>query len=337
LWIHKNFGVSSNPNSSSSQAVFPYATIKETIDKFAVLGSKGVWEMTQDQAELVFDAKALLGEGPCWDDRDGLLYWVDIAEMRVHSYDPQSGLNRTIQLDQKVGAAVPRQSGGLVLALENGFHLLDLETERLTLLEDPESTLATNRFNDGKCDAAGRFWAGTMSQKGGGPVGSLYCLEADGRVRKMVEGVTTSNGLGWSPDGKTMYYIDSPTKRVVAYDYDVATGALGDVRTVVTIAEDGGVPDGMTVDAEGMLWVAQWGGWQVARWNPQTGEQLAAIPVPAARVTSCTFGGPGNDELYITTARIDLPEADLEKQPHAGGLFRAKPGVQGLATHLYGG
>jgi sugar lactone lactonase YvrE len=293
--------------------------------------------MIQYQAELVLDAKAQLGEGPCWDDQAGLLYWVNIAEMRVHSFDPSNGLNRTIQLDQKVGAAVLRQSGGLVLALEHGFHMLDLETEQLTFLEDPESHLAGNRFNDGKCDPAGRFWAGTMSQQKGGAIGSLYCLDTDRSVRKMIEGVTTSNGLGWSPDGKTMYYIDTPTKRVVAYDYDLATGKIGNVRTVVTIPENSGAPDGMTVDAEGMLWVAQWNGWQVSRWNPHTDEQLASIPIPAACVTSCTFGGPGNDELYITTARKDAADAELAEQPHAGGLFRVKPGIQGLPTYRYGG
>ncbi|MBE1443606.1 SMP-30/gluconolactonase/LRE family protein [Paenibacillus sp. OAS669] len=293
--------------------------------------------MTQPQAELVLDLKATLGEGPCWDSRSGTLYWVDIKQNQLHAYCPEQGTNRTITLDQMVGAVVPRQEGGLVLALQHGFYLLDWETEQLTFIDDPESDKTENRFNDGKCDAAGRFWAGTLSFDEKEPIAALYVLEKDRRVRKVLDGITVSNGLGWSPDGGTMYYIDSPTKKVVAYDYDVESGSLGQARTVVTIPEGGGFPDGMTVDAEGMLWVAQWGGWQVSRWNPQTGEQIDKISLPAARVTSCTFGGERLDELYITTARTGLSEEELAKQPHAGGVFRVKPGVVGLPTRMYGG
>lgn len=293
--------------------------------------------MSNYSLELLLDLKATLGEGPCWDRRNGLLYWVDIKENAVHAYDPYKGMNRTIRLDQMVGAAVPRETGGLVLALQHGFHLLDSETEQLTFIADPEKELPNHRFNDGKCDAAGRFWAGTLSFEEKEPVAALYCLDTDGTVRQALDGVTVSNGLGWSPDGKTMYYIDSPTKRVAAYDFEVETGRLSNGRTVVTIPPDGGFPDGMTVDEEGMLWVAQWDGWQVSRWNPANGEQLTAIRLPAARVTSCTFGGTNNDELYITTARTGLSEEALAAQPYAGGLFRVKPGVAGLPTHRYGG
>jgi sugar lactone lactonase YvrE len=289
------------------------------------------------QVELVLDAKATLGEGPCWDHRSGKLYWVDIAGKRLHVFDPQSGQDRMIQLDQMVGAAVPRQSGGVVAALQHGLYQLDLDTEQLTLISDPEHHLEDNRFNDGKCDPAGRFWAGTTSHQELEPLGSLYCLEPDHTVRKAIDGVTVSNGLAWSPDGQTMYYIDSPTKRVVAYDFDVAAGALSRPRMVVAIAEDGGFPDGMTVDAEGMLWIAQWNGWQVSRWNPHTGELLSVIPVPVAQVSSCAFGGPNLDELYITTAGVRQTEEELAKQPYAGGIFRVKPGVAGLPAHFYAG
>ncbi|ULL13208.1 SMP-30/gluconolactonase/LRE family protein [Paenibacillus sp. H1-7] len=293
--------------------------------------------MSNPPLELVLDAKATLGEGPCWDQRSGLLYWVDIKENAVHAYDPHQGTNRTVHLDQMVGAAVARESGGLVLALQHGFHLLDMTTEQLTFLADPEKELPDNRFNDGKCDAAGRFWAGTLSFEEKEPVAALYCLETDGTVRQALDGVIVSNGLGWSPDGRTMYYIDSMTRKVSAFDFEVETGRLSGRRTVVTIPEGGGFPDGMAVDEEGMLWVAQWDGWQVSRWNPSTGEQIGAIRVPAARVTSCAFGGPNNDELYITTARTGISEESLAGQPLAGGLFRVKPGVAGLPTYRYGG
>ncbi|MFE5322504.1 SMP-30/gluconolactonase/LRE family protein [Paenibacillus sp. NPDC056579] len=293
--------------------------------------------MSNPPLELVLDAKATLGEGPCWDQRSGLLYWVDIKENAVHAYDPHQGTNRTVHLDQMVGAAVARESGGLVLALQHGFHLLDMTTEQLTFLADPEKELTDNRFNDGKCDAAGRFWAGTLSFEEKEPVAALYCLETDGTVRQALDGVIVSNGLGWSPDGRTMYYVDSMTRKVSAFDFEVETGRLSGRRTIVTIPEGGGFPDGMAVDEEGMLWVAQWDGWQVSRWNPSTGEQIGAIRVPAARVTSCAFGGPNNDELYITTARTGLSEESLAGQPLAGGLFRVKPGVAGLPTYRYGG
>jgi sugar lactone lactonase YvrE len=289
------------------------------------------------QVELIVDAQATLGEGPCWDHRSGLLYSVDIKGQRVHILNPQTLEDRTIQLDQMVGAVVPRQSGGVVLALQHGLFLLDLETEQLTLVNTPEKQLQDNRFNDGKCDPAGRFWAGTTSHLEEKPVGSLYCLEADHTVRKMIDGVTVSNGLAWSPDGRTMYYIDSPTKRVVAYDYDIDTGAISGQRTIITIPEGGGFPDGMTIDVEGMLWIAQWDGWQVSRWNPHTGEMLTAIPIPVAQVSSCTFGGPNLDELYITTARVRQSDEALAKQPHAGGIFRVKPGVAGMPAHFFAG
>jgi sugar lactone lactonase YvrE len=294
-------------------------------------------QMAQSQVELVVDSRAALGEGPCWDHRSGLLYWVDIEGMRVHWFDPQTNEDRWIQLQQMVGAAVPRQSDGLIAALANGIHLLDLETERLTLVGDPESGLELNRFNDGKCDAAGRFWAGTMGLRGRKQAGSLYCIEPDRTIRKVIGGVSISNGIGWSPDGRTMYYIDTPRKTVAAYPYDPATGTLGDERIAVVIPEGQGGPDGMTVDVQGNLWVAQWGGWQVSCWNPDTGERLASIPVPAAQVSSCAFGGPNLDELYITTARTGLSEEALAKQPHAGGIFRFKPGVQGMPAHFYAG
>lgn len=289
------------------------------------------------EAELVWDGRMTLGEGPVWDARSGTLIFVDIAGKRVHFLEPSLQTHRFVQLEQMVGAAVPRQSGGLVLALEQGFYTLDPVTGTLEQLADPEPGRADIRFNDGKCDAAGRFFAGTMDREELSPKGVLYALEPDGTIRKALEGVTTSNGLDWSPDGRTMYYIDSPTRRVFAFDYDPASGELGNRRTIVIIPDGGGFPDGMTVDKEGMLWVAQWDGWQVSRWDPLTGEQIGSVPVPAARVTSVAFGGPELGELYITTARIGLTGEQLGKQPAAGGVFRCRPGVQGKPAFFYGG
>ena len=293
-------------------------------------------EQLNSELKLVWDGKAIIGEGPSWDHREGHLVWIDINGKTVNLFDPQKETNRTILLDLKVGAAVPTQQGGLILAAEQGFYLLDLKTEQLTLLSSPEEDKPLNRFNDGKCDRAGRFWAGTMSRDGKLPTGSLYCVEASGIHRKAVENVTISNGLDWSLDHKTMYYIDSRTRQVVAYDYSLHSGEITNPRTVVTIPDGEGVPDGMTLDAEGMLWVAQWGGWQVSRWDPATGKKIGSIAVPASQTSSCAFGGEDYDELYITTARNGLSEAQLEKEPLAGGLFRIKLGVKGNPTNFYG-
>jgi sugar lactone lactonase YvrE len=288
-------------------------------------------------SELVLDVQATLGEGAIWHTRERRLYWVDIELGRLHCYDPADGTDRVFELGQMVGTVVPRSRGGVMVALQDGFAAFDPQTGALTFWGDPEEHLPRNRFNDGKCDPAGRFWAGTISLDRERGAASLYCLEPDGRVRTMWQGVTNSNGIAWSLDPVTMYYIDTPTQQVTAFDYDLASGHIANPRAVITIPADAGKPDGMTVDAEGMLWIALWEGSCVGRWNPRTGARLETILVPARRVTSCAFGGPQLDELYITTARIGLTEADLVRQPHAGGLFRARPGIAGVTAFEFRG
>jgi sugar lactone lactonase YvrE len=224
-----------------------------------------------------------------------------------------------------------------VLALQQGFYHLDLETEKLTPLVDPESHLPDNRFNDGKCDSRGRFWAGTTRLKHDEPAGFLYMLDADLNVHRRLDDVWISNGLAWSQDDRTMYFIDSPTGEVIAFDFDVAAGEIGNERLVIEIPEGGGSPDGMTIDEEGMLWIALWDGWRVIRVNPESGAIIDEVKMPVARPTSCVFGGPNLDELYITTASTRLPAEELDKQPQAGGLFRCKPGVKGLAAIEFAG
>lgn len=283
-------------------------------------------------AELVLDARVLLGEGPWWNARTGQLYWVDIEGCAVHVFDPATGQDRKIDVGQMVGCVVGRKSGGVVLALQHGFYHLDLETEKLTPLVDPESHLPDNRFNDGKCDSRGRFWAGTTRVKHDEPEGFLYMLDADLNVHRRLDDVWISNGLAWSQDDRTMYFIDSPTGEVIAFDFDAAAGEIGNERVVIEIPEGGGSPDGMTIDEEGMLWIALWDGWRVIRVNPENGAIIGEIKLPVARPTSCVFGGVNLDELYITTASTRLPPEELAKQPLAGGLFRCKPGVKGFAA-----
>ncbi|TNJ63200.1 SMP-30/gluconolactonase/LRE family protein [Paenibacillus hemerocallicola] len=289
------------------------------------------------QAELLLDAKAALGEGPSWDERNGLLYWVDIDGKALHTYEVSSKQTSVVPLGKKIGAVVPRKSGGVVLVLEDGFYAYDPSGDGLTFLGNPEGRKPNTRFNDGKCDAAGRFWAGTMSMNGTANQGALYCLETDLTIRTIFENVSCSNGLAWSPDNRTMYYIDSPTRKVMAYDFDLESGEMSNPRVAVEVTEEGAVPDGMTSDAEGMIWVALWGGYGIRRWNPHTGELLLKIDVPAEQSSSCAFAGPNLDELYITSARVGISEANLLDQPLAGGLFLYKSDVKGQPTYAFGG
>lgn len=292
--------------------------------------------MTSPQVDLVLDVRAALGEGPVWHSCEQRLYWVDIPAGNVHVYDPQSNQDLVYGVGQMVGAAVPRRAGGLVLATQSGLGTFDLERREFSLLAAPERHLPDNRFNDGKCDPRGRFWAGTMSLIRQAGAASLYCLDIDGTVRQVFGGVTTSNGLDWSPDQRTMYYIDTPTLQVAAFDYDADSGAICNRRTIITFPPGIGRPDGMTVDAEGRLWIAHWDGGRISRWDPDSGRQLQEIFLPVARVTSCAFGGANLDRLYITTARHGLTDDQLSEQPHAGSLFAVTPGgVGGMPSHEY--
>lgn len=294
-------------------------------------------DMETTEAALLLDTRALLGEGPSWDEESNRLYWVDIEGRAVHIYDPLTGTDRQIEVGQMAGCVVTRQKGGVILTLQRGFYSLNLETEELHPIVDPEAELPENRFNDGKCDSHGRLWAGTTRISHDQPSGSLYCLDTDLSCHRRISDVWISNGIAWSGDDRTMYFIDSPTGRVDAFDFDAETGGIANRRTVIEVPAGMGSPDGMTIDEEGMLWIALWDGWRVARWDPRTGTQLGEIRLPVARPTSCVFGGPGLDQLYITTARTRLPAEALANQPLAGGLFNCRPGVRGLPTQRFNG
>jgi sugar lactone lactonase YvrE len=284
------------------------------------------------RVELVFDGKAELAEGPCWlADRERLL-WVDIMAGQVHLLEPATGDDRALAVGQPVGAAVPADDRRLALAVRDGFAMLDPETGTVEHLVDVESDRTGNRMNDGKCDYSGRFWAGTMALDDEPGTAALYRLEA-GRVERMVEGVTTSNGLDWSPDGRLLYYIDTPTRRVDVFDFDAAAGTLANRRPLATIPPPG-LPDGMTVDAEGDLWVALWGGWRVLHLRPD-GSPAGSIELPVSRVTSCCFGGPELRDLYITTAWQHMDGRERAAEPLAGCIFHCRPGTAGLPTRSY--
>jgi sugar lactone lactonase YvrE len=288
------------------------------------------------EIELVLDAGADLGEGPTWDAGAGLLIWVDITGEIVHRFDPASGHDEPFEVGKPVGAAVPTHSGGLALATRDGFSLFDPATGAIELVAEVEMEVPETTMNDGACDAAGRFWAGTKDDEGRRPLGSLYRLDADHRVVRVLSRVTISNGIAWSADERTMYYIDSPTYGIDAFDFDLASGDVSNRRRLVELPRAWGLPDGMTIDEEGFLWVAFWGGSAVRRITPD-GDVAAPIEFPVSRVTSCAFGGEDLSDLYVTSARIGLTDAELRAQPQAGALFRLRPGVRGLPSHPFAG
>lgn len=292
-----------------------------------------------DDVELVLDAKARLGEGAIWDSSRQLLYWVDIEGHQVHVFDPATRHDRSFALGDFVGTVVPRARGGVALTLGRAFATLDLDTRKVTVLAepDPEKVRHGNRFNDGKCDPRGRFWAGTMALSEAPVAGGLYRLDADRSVHRMLERVSISNGIVWSAGADRMYYIDTPTREVAVFDYDDATGEIANRRVAVRFPARHGWPDGMALDAEGMLWIAEWDGGCVSRWDPARGKLLRRIKLPVSRVTSCAFGGPGLDELYVTTAWSRLDDSARRAQPVAGGLFRVEPGVKGVPTFAFAG
>jgi sugar lactone lactonase YvrE len=287
--------------------------------------------------ELIVDAHAVIGEGPWWDARAQLLYWIDIKGRRLHVFEPGLGADRSVELGKRPGTVVGRESGGLLMAMEDGFSFVDPRSGATTSIGDPEADKPGNRFNDGKCDSAGRFWAGSMDDAEKENTGAFYRLGADLACERVFGGVGISNGLAWSPDDRTMYYIDTPTRRIDAFDFDAESGGLSNRRPAFELPHDMGFPDGMTIDDEGMLWIALWMGWGVGRWNPRSGRLLEKVALPVARVSSCAFGGPALDRLYITTASVGLSPDEARLQPHAGGFFVCEPGLTGAASVPFAG
>jgi sugar lactone lactonase YvrE len=286
--------------------------------------------------ELAFALRADLSEGPVWDTRVERLHCVDITTGLVHTCDPVTGGVRTIELGAMVGCVVPAASGGLVAALADGIWAIDPASGvKRHLITPPEHDAVRCRFNDGKCDPQGRLWAGTMGRHSERSLGALYCFPSAAESRCVLREVSISNGLAWSRDQRTFFYIDSPTRCVDAFDFEPDSGEISRRRTVVALPSGADLPDGCTVDAEGMLWIAHWGGRCVTRWDPTTGRQLATVSVPAPHVTSCAFGGARHDVLYITTARRGLDAAQLAAFPESGSVFACRPGVGGLPANVF--
>lgn len=282
-------------------------------------------------AAVIGQYEAQWGEGPVW--HDGRLIYVDIEGKKVVDFDPASGSESTIDVGERVGVVVPRASGGLVMGGDNGLAFLDPTTGAKTPIADPEpDKKPDNRFNDGKCDPAGRFWAGTISTVKKTGDAALYQLDAAGKVHLKYPNVTNSNGLCWSADATVFYYIDTPTRKIRAFDFDNDNGDIAKERIAVDTGSIDASPDGMSIDMNGNLWVAFCRGSAVVCFDPATGKELERIPLPVSGVTSCAFGGPELKSLYITTGQFKGQD-----QPGAGRLYVAEPGVSGLPSVPYAG
>jgi sugar lactone lactonase YvrE len=284
-----------------------------------------------DAPRVVLDSRARLGEGPCWDAQTQRLFWVDIYNHRVHEFDPATGSDRFFDVGELVGCLAPAGEGRLILGLRHHLAWLDTRTGSVSPFLEFE-TRPHVRCNDGKCDAHGRFWFGTMSTAG--PHASLYRYDPDGSVQVMETGLTVSNGLGWSPDGVTFYLTDSPAQVVYAYDVEPASGWLGERRILIDLRGQTFFPDGLAVDREGCIWSAMWDGWCVIRFDAD-GREMLRVPMPVQRPTCCAFGGPDLGTLFVTTAAVGLSEEEIERSFHAGDLFALAARVKGFPANRF--
>jgi D-xylonolactonase len=289
--------------------------------------------------ECVWNAHAELGEGPLWSVRNQALYWVDILNRRLHRYAAGQE-RRTWQFDQEITSVAERaDDSGLVVTLRHGFAAFDPDSEQLAHLKLVEGHMPSNRFNDGKCDKLGRYWAGTMDFDGKRGTGSLYRLSHDLSCAPMDTNYVVTNGPAWSADYTIMYHNDSVNGRVYRFDYNLDTGDISNKRLFLQFAEEDGSPDGMTTDADGGLWIAHWGAAKITRHDPD-GKVLHTIDLPCSQVTSCAFGGPELSTLYITTAAVGLSPAQREREPLAGGLFAvdlSEHGITGVPPNPFRG
>lgn len=291
------------------------------------------------EPKLIVDSKSLLGEGLFWDTETKLLYWLDILNCKFHIYNPKDSSNQTHTFNEYIGCIIPRTKGGFVAAFESGFYFYDSVTHKLEFLCQPEKDKENNRYNDGACDPYGRFWAGTMSNgendgNGSGIAeGRLYCLDTDLTAKEKINDIVISNGIAWNSTKDTMYYIDSPTQKIDAFDYDISTGEITNRRSIIDFP---GFPDGMCIDSQGMLWIAHWGGYSVKRYNPNNGNLIDQIDLPVKCVSNCVFGGEDLTDLYITTSTMGMPPSDPNYK-YSGGLFKVKTSVKGTPLYKFNG
>ncbi|MBU3005573.1 SMP-30/gluconolactonase/LRE family protein [Paraglaciecola arctica] len=285
--------------------------------------------------ECVVASESFLGEGPHWNDELQRLEWVDILEPAAHISNPETGEDKTIHLPEIVGAMVPRRRGGHVAVTQFGYRTVDLSTGAMLPLATP-SDIEGCRFNDGKCDAKGRFWAGTLALDASPGKGALYCLEENGKLTKVLSDLHISNGIGWNADSTKMYLTDSGEKTIYVFDFELSSGLLSNRQVFAQLRDEEGSPDGLTVDMEGGVWSAIWDGWRVVRFD-QYGVIDRVIDLPVPRPTSCAFGGKDLSTLYITSARIRLSSEALSESPLSGSVFAVETGIKGVPINSFAG
>lgn len=288
----------------------------------------------------VWPAAATLGEGTCWSPSTQSLWWVDILDRKLHRYRPRDEARATWSFDEEISAVAERAGGaGLIVTLRRGYALFDPDAPDAAprYLHRPAQEPPSNRFNDGKCDRAGRFWGGTMDYACEARTGALYRYDADGTCARYALDYAVTNGPTWSRDERTMYVNDTVRGRVHVFDFDAASGTIANGREWLRLARDDGYPDGMTTDAAGRLWIAHWGGACVSCHDPESGTELGRIALPTSHVTNCAFGGPELKTLYITSARSGLTQAQLAAEPLAGALFAVELDAPGPAANRYAG
>lgn len=291
--------------------------------------------MAAGAVECVVDGRNTLGESVIWHPRERVLYWVDVRAPALYRLERGGGVT-AFPLPALAGGVVPRAAGGLAIALQDGFYTVDTASGATALIVDPEPQFPENRINDGRCDRAGRFWAGTMHVTRREPLGSLYRLDPDRTVRRVRDGITVPNSLCFSPDDRTLYLADTYADFILAYDFSLEDGVISNPRRFADTRDHGGHPDGSCVDADGCVWNAEYRAGRVVRYTPQ-GRIDRVIALPISQPTCCCFGGDALDTLYITSSRQRMAPEELAAQPLAGGLFAVRPGVTGLPEAEYRG
>lgn len=288
------------------------------------------------KVEVLIQANNLLGEGPVWDHRNNEFLWVGIENNTLNFYDTKTKETNSFTFDYRVGAAVPVvASTTYLVALQNGLVFFNRSDKSVEYISNCEAEITTNRFNDGKCDPAGRFWIGSMDLKATAGKGALYSLDTNLKLKRHLSDLSIPNGMAWSNGSKSMYFIDTATGTVVEFDYDLIKGSISNGKTIITIPENMGCPDGMCIDVEGMLWIANWGAACVSRWNPNTGKLLQKVDVPALNVSSVCFGGKNFDTLFITSARTGLTNNELDEYPLSGSVFTFNPQITGIKSSFF--